>query len=525
MTKLIDSLGINEISEIEKRIRNNERSGIKREASLHRWWSKRPIYLYRAILSSFILSESELDEFYRGINNPYTLNANGLVFLEPIAGGGTGLVEASMYNYDAYGIEINPLAVKIIRGYSILRRRITLDKIFRILEEIDIELNWLWHHDDKIVSYILITKGKIPSWIFTRKKKKVILCPYCGNVFETINDNITSCPRCGHKINITIKPIYEPPFFIKYYKDWKIFGIIHGDRTFSFDEKWITERVERLKNFDLNLVNINLKEIKEGERLIKSGISKIEEVFTPAQLYTYYILSIKARELNYEEKTLLMLASSDSVKTCSVLSRWYPPLTEVVIYGGGIKGFWVPEYTAETNPIAFNDKKPKARGNIISGIKNQERIIKKFKFRGEIHAIYGDARDVEYPKSDLIVIDPPYYGFDLDYASLSLPHYTIANMFEKLESLDRAISKEIRRNNFFPSLRTILEKSKNSLRSQEGRIVLIINFNNDKDWEKLYSILEDVKLNVMNSFIILGESPGKLGRSKNRNNKIIILAK
>jgi len=162
LTKLIDSLGINEISEIEKRIRNNERSGIKREASLHRWWSKRPIYLYRAILSSFILSESELDEFYRGINNPYTLNANGLVFLEPIAGGGTGLVEASMYNYDAYGIEINPLAEKIIRGYSILRR-ITLDKIFRILEEIDIELNWLWHRDDKIVSYILITKGKIPS--------------------------------------------------------------------------------------------------------------------------------------------------------------------------------------------------------------------------------------------------------------------------------------------------------------------------------------------------------------------------
>ncbi|PVU73681.1 hypothetical protein DDW10_00195 [Sulfolobales archaeon SCGC AB-777_J03] len=523
--KLIDSLGIDEITEIEKYIREREKGGIKREASLHRWWSRRSIFLYRAILTSFILRESDLDRFYDGVNNPYTLNANGLVFLEPMAGGGTGLVEASMYNYNAYGIDINPLAVKIIEGYSTLKKEITWNKIYHILNETDLELNWLWHHDGKLVSYILITRGKIPSWIFTRKKKKVILCPYCGNVFETTNDNTVSCPKCGHNIDVTIKPVYEPPFFSKYFKDWKIFGIIHDDRSFSFDEKWITQRVERLGDFDLNLVNVNLLEIKEGIRLIKSGISKIEEVFTPAQLYTYYVLSTKAKELNHEEKTLLMLASSDSVKTCSVLSKWYPPLTEPVIYAGGVKGFWVPEYTAETNPIASYNKKPKARGNIISGIKNQEKIIKKFKFRGEILAIYGDAREVEYPKSDLIVIDPPYYGFDLDYASLSLPHYAIANMFEKLGSLNRAIEKEIKRYDFFSSLRTILEKSKNSLRSPEGRIVLIINFNNYKDWEKLYSIIEDIRLNVINSFKVRGESPGKLGRSENRDNKIIILAK
>jgi hypothetical protein len=57
-----------------------------------------------------------------------------------------------------------------------------------------------------------------------------------------------------------------------------------------------------------------------------------------------------------------MLAASDSTKTCSVLSKWYPPLTEPVIYGGGIKGFWVPEYTVEVNPIAFEGIKTKARG-------------------------------------------------------------------------------------------------------------------------------------------------------------------
>jgi len=523
--KLIDSLGTNEVTEIEKYIRNKEKGGIKREASLHRWWSRRSIYLYRAILTSFLLSESHLDKFYEGVNNPYTLDANGLIFFEPMSGGGTGLVEASMYNYNAYGIDINPLAVKIIEGYSILKNDITWDKMFYILKETDIELNWLWHHDGKLVSYILITRGKIPSWILTRKKKKVILCPYCGNVFETTNDNTVSCPKCRQNIAITIKPVYEPPFSLKYFKDWKIFGIIHDDRSLSFDEKWITERVEKLRNFNLNLINVNLNEINNSKNLIKNGISKIEEVFTPAQLYTYYVLSIKAKELNHEEKTSLMLASSDSVKSCSVLSRWSPPLTEPIIYGGGVKTFWIPEYTAETNPIASNNKKPKARGNIISAIKNQETIFKKFKFRGKIHATHGDAVDIEYPKSDLIVIDPPYYGFGLNYTSLSLPHYAIANMFEEVGSLSKAIVKEIKPYDFFSSIRIILIKSKNSLRSHEGRIVLIINFKNCKDWGKLYSIIEDINLNVINSFNILGESPGKLGRSKNRDIKIIILAK
>ncbi|MGC9108214.1 MAG: hypothetical protein ACP5IE_08530, partial [Infirmifilum sp.] len=95
---LLDQWPVELIEVVRERIETKERGGVKREASLHRWWSKRFVYMYRAILASFLMSEYDRETFERAIDRPETLDAGGKVYLEPMAGGGTGVIEASLYN-------------------------------------------------------------------------------------------------------------------------------------------------------------------------------------------------------------------------------------------------------------------------------------------------------------------------------------------------------------------------------------------------------------------------------------------
>lgn len=511
MERLLDNLE-HYIPKIEKLILEKEKSGRKREVSLHRWWSKRFIYLYRTILSSFLLKND--DGLFDAIEKPEILDANGLVYLEPLAGGGTRVVEASLYNFTSYGIDINPLAVRIIRGYSILRGNVNFNQIISIIEEVKSELSALWTYKGQDVSYFLITRGKVPSWIMTNKKRKVILCPNCGNIFETENSEEVICPYCGDKIKITIKPYYEPRNFVNY-SGWKVFGFI-VNKKFIFDKDWLIERTKLLANVNHHFeIDVNIDELKEGKRLLRFGITTPELLFTKAQILTFHKLAEKSKNIGENERLLLMLSVTDSVKTCSILSRWYPPLNEPVPFGGGVKGFWIPEYTVETNPLTSH-----ARSTIISGIRNQYRI-RKFRLRGEINAIQGDATVIDYPKSDLIVIDPPYYGLALSYTSLSFPHAVVANQFERI-SLRESLNKEISHIDYFEKILKILMRSKEALKDN-GRIVLIINMRSRMNM--LDETIEKSKLNVINRYDIIGESPGKLGRSQNRINSLIILRK
>ena len=518
MFRLIDDLG-DHVRTIERLIAEKERSGIKVEASLHRWWSKRFVFLYRGILASFLLDEGE--DFERALLDPGSLDAQGRVYFEPLAGGGTGLVEASLYNYKAYGIDVNPLAVKIIEGYSVLRLEVDFGRIISVIEDVKKELSPIWTYKGKEVSYVLITRGRAPTWVMTKRvnnvTKRVVLCPHCGTAFETESSGEARCPHCGNLVEVTVKPVHEPKRFVNY-SGWKAYGMIlsdaRGSKEFTFDEEWLKEREEKLEEVELEM-DVEIGEIREGARLLRAGIDRPRRLFTKAQLVTFRRLAERARTLSHQERLLLMLAASDSVKTCSVLSRWYPPLNEPVLFAGGIKGYWVPEHTAETNPLAEH-----ARGTLFSELRNQRRI-KRFKLRGEIRASQGDALTEEFPKSDLIVIDPPYYKLSPSYTSLSYPHVAIANLFEKM-NLRGALEREIDGDDYFEKLLTILKKSEAVLR-EDGRIVLMINMKDE--WERLYEVIDRTGLQVVNKYQMLGESPGLLGRSNSRSNTLIVLSR
>jgi hypothetical protein len=99
-------------------------------------------------------------------------------------------------------------------------------------------------------------------------------------------------------------------------------------------------------------------------------------------------------------------------------------------------------------------------------------------------------------------------------------------MFENMKDIEEIIEREIKCDkNYFSKLKTTLSKSVYALKDG-GRIVLIINLGRTTQyWENIQRIIEESGLDIINAYDVLGEGPGKLGRSQNRINKVIVLYK
>ena len=70
------------------------------------------------------------------------LGNNGCVIVDPFMGSGTTLVESKMLGFDSYGLDTNPLAVKITQS-----KTMELNK--KQIDEIDCFLKWLEDNKNK----------------------------------------------------------------------------------------------------------------------------------------------------------------------------------------------------------------------------------------------------------------------------------------------------------------------------------------------------------------------------------------
>jgi len=78
----------------------------------------------------------------------------------------------------------------------------------------------------------------------------------------------------GDKIKITIGPYYEPRNFVMY-SNWKVFGFI-VNKKLVFDRDWLVERTKLLVENRRIEIDVNIDELKEGKRLLRSGITSPE---------------------------------------------------------------------------------------------------------------------------------------------------------------------------------------------------------------------------------------------------------
>ena len=537
--------------------------------SIHRWWSRRFSATYRGILSSYLLDTDEIDIFYDSFDSPEILKykANGKVFFEPFCGGGTGLVEAFICGYDVVGIDVNPIATRITETtlsilsnmHKINNGNDYINTSIRILDELLFDLKDFWIYNDCIVSYVFITRDRVPSWVDTYRKDNrehyIIRCPECSNIFETtIRKENICCPNCGESFEMTHKPVYKInkknlPKATKLHRIWAVElrdpNLKWKKRVLSVEAneslyEWIYHSSERAKELKFEIEDeFPIWKLKEGKRLKREGISKLDELYTWKQLITFKMFAEKTQNLPKLYKLLYSLALSETAKSSSILAKWHSPIGEPVP-AGAMKTYWIPEYTVETNPVAHvpNTLRPLARNTLASSIRTHTKIFE-YKIQNissKYNVVLGDSEVVEFPNSiNLAVVDPPYLDSVQSYASISLLHYGALKIYDKFANFENKNSclnllevekREISRNaeQYKHKITKILKKIRENL-TENGRVVFLYNRVKYEDWKIIAESFRDSNLYPTAIYWILGESPGGLARSKLRGIFAIVLSK
>ncbi|MEM1830854.1 MAG: hypothetical protein QXZ48_08400 [Zestosphaera sp.] len=530
----------------------------------HRWWSRRFSAIYRFILSSYLFDEESL--VIKAIKEPSIMRSysKNKIFFEPFAGGGTGLIEGSLAGWDVYGIDVNPVATSVARlGIQIVSKG--LPKEFEeiaisVLNEAFNTVKKYWTFNSGVISYVFISRDKIPTWISTKSVKGeriyVLLCPKCYRISESRTTEAT-CTYCGHEFEVTKKPVVEILDSLpESSPGWKVFSVEIRNSRNDWRKEYVSllESLELRKFFDETRKELDhaIKEVKEvlseeievfdATRLRReANISKIHELFTPRQLLSFKeFLKATEKVVHKELRLSFLLAASESTKSCSLAAVWNPQIAEPVP-AAAIKTYWVPKYTVETNPLAHipGTLEPLGRKVIASALKTQSRAYKYVLKHGGVsntnaEIILGDAETANMPdRIDLSVVDPPY-GRITSYASLSLIHYSIIKLHEALISDNTLKGIDLRKvelgevppegerraNKLYTILKRIAERS-----DEKSRIVLMYNNLSERDWNLMFSIIKQTALTPTAIYWVLGETPGRIARSKLRGMYLIILKK
>jgi hypothetical protein len=525
---------------------------------VHRWWSRRFASIYRLILASYLLEREE--EALEALDQPAAMRerARGRVFFEPFAGGGTGLAEAALAGFDVYGLDVNPVAVVAAKASLLIAAR-GLPEGFRelskrVLSATKEKVSFLWGFDGKLVTYILVTRDRAPTWVSSLRGRRVALCPRCFAVFEVSTSSAAVCPFCGSEVELTSKPaVAVPSSAPEVAPGWRAFAVELRWRENGRWERgyqsvthsaplaaWLSDAARTARELAQGLDELlgEVGGVHESFRLRGAGIQKASEVFAPHQLATFFAYAEAARSLagGDDERLLLLAAASEAAKCCCLLAKWYPPLGECTP-ASGVKALWVPEFTAITNPVASDGLRPLARGTLASALRAQLKAMSYVERAGGPSGVFstvvvGDALEAPFPRrADLVVLDPPY-GKVKSYASLSLPHfYSLkavgglagSEQFQSLELIEkRELSPE--KDGFQEEWNFIIRRI-SSIVDEGSRVVLMFNALSRGRWA---AILEPFRINGFQPtaiYWVLGEAPRGITASKLRGMHLIVFRK
>jgi len=532
--------------------------------SMHRWWSRRFAAVYRFILASYLVEDEK--EVIAALSKPWRLRnrARGKIFFEPFTGGGTGISEAVLAGWDAYGVDINPVAVRIATAEVNIASKgfpeVYFCQVSKALEKTSKNLSNIWEIYDGIITYTLITRSRAPTWLSTLRRKgtklKVLLCPNCRHMFLQ-ECEIAHCPICGE----TFMPSMKPTVQIKNslpepVRGWKAFAMEYRVlEKGKYVKKWVSlledkdlaqeidamieSSREKAREAKEVLSDVCFNGVVESKRLKREGgIVNAAMFFTDRQLASFLEFSKVARVLIDDSYLYLAsIAVSESAKSSSMAAKWHPPLGEPVP-AGAMKTYWIPEYTVETNPLAHEPGtfRTFARNTIASSIRGQLRAVKYVNKNGGLSGskaivLQTPAHEAPLPhKIDLAVVDPPYFGVVKSYASISLVHMAALHLFCKVaENTELNHPKEIEKEEIGLNaekyeiiLTSVLQNIVQRL-TTNGRIVLMYNNSSPEGWRVLFHALKKVGLFITAIYWTLGEPPGGLARSSLRGVFLIVL--
>ena len=515
---------------------------------VHRWWGRRFSSIYRFMIAHHLFGD-RIDMVYRALKDPETMvpYASGRHFVDPFSGGGTGVIEACRAGFNVTATDINPVAVAISRSMIVLSRGIDAreyEKIsIGILDGVlkDLEKHLLF--EGKQIVYVLYTRGRIPTWIASRKTRrgmKITICPSCGGLNSVSDGEKARCGSCGDEYVVSKKPLYTPRFRLCMLSSDGSLGA-YASRVGS---SWVSlvdnrdlcrvieesvEYAERLVGYLKEKIrNIDLGTSREVRKLLKGLNGDLGNIFTPRTLLIYSRLIDYINDLDDENyTTLLKTALSESSKVASTITLWDPGVSEPIPAAAN-KTLWVPEHGVEYNIVAHypGTLRSIGRRGLASVIRDQletqiaVRTLGSYAtsrsnvcrvFQGSLNE--GDGFLLPH-SIDLSILDPPYPGGVENYTDLSVVHFIVLSLFNGGAGSIRGLrSKDLSSLNidlYFLILGDIVRRIRASL-SPNGSIYVLFNSKSTAVWFRLLDLFRD--LCVHDTYYVLGESPGRLGRS------------
>jgi adenine-specific DNA methylase len=322
---------------------------------MHKFWARRPWRVFRELITRF--------------------TKHGGIILDPFAGGGVTLVEGLIVRRKVVAVDLNPLAVKIMRHeVAPLNTRLFREAVEKLSE---------------------------------------VMEPLASDMYAV------KCPNCGRKA-VAIWTEYEAstdkPVAIHYECN-----ICHSKGLKQPDVEDLPEPPQPPQ--------FTRVEIPPGDKtgdLLKRGIKFFDQLFTKRNLYMVLKLKEEIEKLEtYGEdvKSFLSLTLSSTLKWASKMSH----LRGDVVEGWALHAYWIYPKYLEINVWRqfLNRAEVVLRGKEftnkhIGSYAREAKVFDELVAGATYMILQADSRKLPLPDEsiDAVITDPPY-GDNVNYAELS----------------------------------------------------------------------------------------------------------
>jgi len=529
-----------EVSELVRR----ERRNLKPYQLIHPWPGRMPGVLFRALILASILDEEDLGLFWQLLRHRGRSRVGrGLTFLDPFAGSGTSLVEASSLGMSVVGADVNAVAWLVSRATLLWEppRRIieAANYVVERVKPLALRLYSTRAPDGERVvaraffwvrtvvcercgspvrlfkTYKLARSGG-RAWVYCpschtvfRAEEEAATCPSCGEAPKpTGRGRYYVCPTCGYVglITSSVRSFGKPgmELFAVMYSSQGNVWVKAAERE---DLEVYSKAVSLAARVPSGFLDLALRRGEETSRILRYGYLNFRELFNARQLVMLYALARAIRGVRGRAAEFLALALSKTLGFATVLTPYS------YVCGKPESALALHQFTFEKMYMEINILE-RIRGSFVNNVLN---VVKAKEYTSSIlgrsvHAtvLKLDSRRLELPPSsvDLVVTDPPHFGnvinsglADLHYALLKA---VVGHRYAELSG-ERSCDDEseivwdpVRGKGFEEFVRGLIQvfsKVRRALKP-EGVMVVLFRHWREEAWDALRESLKEAGFSV-----------------------------